>query len=142
MQDLNKLIENVDNALWEMQEYFNAQPKEEIDNYLGTCRNLGALKVYQLRCQIDKFPRKHISLVKLDYLELVDFLRDYYAEPTSLRLGQAFCNKYKITNPALFYATKDNDVMNIIFAEYCRNPEDSPTEEEQNYIENFGLDQL
>jgi hypothetical protein len=54
--NLNQLLDNVEDALWQLQEYFNYQPKENIPNYQGMCQNIGALKTYQLRCDFaEKF---------------------------------------------------------------------------------------
>ena len=58
MKDLNKLINNVESALWEMQKYFNAQPAERINGHIGTCKNHGALSIYQVRCDFAvRFPQ-------------------------------------------------------------------------------------
>jgi hypothetical protein len=144
MQDLNTLIENVEKALWEMQEFFNAQPKEEIPNYMGTCKNKGALRIYQLRIAFgEKFPSKQATYCHLNHEQITDFLKEYNKEVQiykDIRIGQSFCNRFNITNPNLFYADGDK-AMEIIYSEYYQ-PEilDPPTEEEANYRENFGLD--
>lgn len=52
--------------------------------------------------------------------EVIDFFINYYqnANYTYLRMGQAFCNQFNISDPLLFKETNVNKCRNIIKTKY------------------------
>lgn len=55
---------------------------------------------------------------KITYADWEQFKKDYYSGPMSERVGQAFCNKYKRTNPNLFYQKNALAAWEQILHEY------------------------
>ena len=52
-------------------------------------------------------------------LELLEFEKDYYdGKYPNQRLGQAFCNKFNITNQEIFYEENDKTARFLIWQEF------------------------
>jgi len=123
MQNVDKLIEDIENAMFALQDYFNHEPKEYIKNYIGTCENEGSLKIYQLRCEFAKHFSKTQSYPHgVDKEDYVEFLKDFFSKDTAERLGHAFCRKFKIHNPELAYSTdleKTSQIIKTYLKESC-----------------------
>jgi len=120
MNEVNTLIQNVEKALWALQEYFNNQPNEE--GYTGSCGNEGSLKTYQMRVAFaEKFPAKFININKISKDDFSYFHGQYFTTNMRLlRFGQAFCNNFKIHDPDLYYQTEMEKSIQIIYNKYIK----------------------
>lgn len=56
-------------------------------------------------------------MFKINYTTWLEFRKEYFGG-NKQRLGQAFCNRFNITNPTLFYKTSDWDSINYIEINY------------------------
>ena len=63
-------------------------------------------------------------MTKISWSEWFDFRNGYYAGSMSQRLGQAFCNRYNITDPTLFYQTDMERAEEHIMDEYVDHGDD------------------
>lgn len=69
--------------------------------------------------------------VQISQSEYSQFCQEYYASPSRrfLRLGQAFCNRFRITNPELFYETDQKKAQQYIYNHYVLGLSNPPKSE-------------